>query len=211
MDESQFWNLIEESKRASKADFGLQAESLLGLLCKLPPQDIARFHRIYHDHVVRAYTWDLWGAAYVIGGGCSDDGFDYFRDWLISRGRTVYEAAMRNPESLVDVVTQADADEHCEFEELRYRRRPRVGGPDRTERRRIPDGARDAATKRALRRGLAGGRLGTRAGVSRGWRPGFSSRRTARRSTRAAPSDTKSSRTIRPSFGTSVIGRSFAW
>ena len=120
MDESQFWNLIEESKRASKADFGLQAESLLGLLCKLPPQDIARFHRIYHDHVVRAYTWDLWGAAYVIGGGCSDDGFDYFRDWLISRGRTVYEAAMRNPESLVDVVTQADADEHCEFEELRY-------------------------------------------------------------------------------------------
>jgi hypothetical protein len=120
MDDSKFWDLIEESKRKAKGDFDDQAESLLGLLRKLPPEDIVQFDRIYHDRLARAYTWDLWGAAYVIGGGCSDDGFDYFRDWLISRGRTVYEAALRVPESLVEAVTTADADEHCEFEDFRY-------------------------------------------------------------------------------------------
>jgi hypothetical protein len=30
---------------------------------------------------------DQWGAAYLANGGCSDDGFDYFRGWLIGQGR----------------------------------------------------------------------------------------------------------------------------
>ena len=36
-----------------------------------------------------SYRWDLWGAAYLANGGCSDDGFDYFRGWLIGQGRKV--------------------------------------------------------------------------------------------------------------------------
>jgi hypothetical protein len=45
----------------------------------------------------------LWGAAYVIEGGCSDDSFDYFRAYLISRGRAVYERAIADPDSLADI------------------------------------------------------------------------------------------------------------
>jgi hypothetical protein len=26
-----------------------------------------------------AYTWDLWGAVFVLNGGDSDDGFEYFQ------------------------------------------------------------------------------------------------------------------------------------
>lgn len=120
MDERQFWQLIEESKRASKGDLDAQPELLQERLEKLAPADIVRFDRIYHDQIARSYTWDLWGAAYVIGGGCSDDGFDYFRDWLVSRGRTVFEAALRDPETLAGVVTDEDLDEGCNCEELRY-------------------------------------------------------------------------------------------
>ncbi|WP_217498085.1 MULTISPECIES: DUF4240 domain-containing protein [Sphingomonas] len=37
--------------------------------------------------MIRSYRWDLWRAAKVAKGGVSDDGFEYFRTWLISRGR----------------------------------------------------------------------------------------------------------------------------
>ena len=32
------------------------------------------------------YRWDMWAAAYLIGGGCSDDGFIDFRAGLIAQG-----------------------------------------------------------------------------------------------------------------------------
>ncbi len=47
---------------------------------------------------------DLWGAAYLVNGGCSDDGFHDFRAWLVGRGRHVYESALKNPDTLVDVL-----------------------------------------------------------------------------------------------------------
>ena len=54
----------------------------------------------------------------MLKGGCSDDGFEYFRGWLLSRGRKVYEAAMRNPDSLV---RQADdSRDNYELESMLY-------------------------------------------------------------------------------------------
>ena len=50
--------------------------------------------------------------------GYTDDGFLDFRSWLISRGRHIYAAALRNPDTLADVVDpQLDG---YEFEELQY-------------------------------------------------------------------------------------------
>ncbi len=46
---------------------------------------------------------ELWAAADVIGGGCSDDGFDYFREWLILQGKDVVMGAVMNPDSLADL------------------------------------------------------------------------------------------------------------
>ncbi len=59
------------------------------------------FHRISEQ----GYGWPLWGAAYLLNGGCGDDGFDDFRGWLVTRGRAVFEAALADPDSLADVVT----------------------------------------------------------------------------------------------------------
>ncbi|HEV2172244.1 MAG TPA: DUF4240 domain-containing protein, partial [Nitrospira sp.] len=53
-----------------------------------------------------------WGAAFVINGGCSDDGFEYFRGWLMLQGRDVWEAALRDPDSLAEVAIDGNAD--CE-------------------------------------------------------------------------------------------------
>jgi hypothetical protein len=49
-----------------------------------------------------SYLGSLWAAAYRINGDCSDDGFDYFRDWLITQGRDMFEAAVADPDALAD-------------------------------------------------------------------------------------------------------------
>lgn len=42
------------------------------------------------------------GSADVVHGGASDDGFEYFRCWLISRGRVVYERVLNIPDDLAE-------------------------------------------------------------------------------------------------------------
>src|SRR5262249_5041268 len=40
----------------------------------------------------------------LINGGCSDDGFHYFCQWLILQGRDVFKAALKKPDSLAKVL-----------------------------------------------------------------------------------------------------------
>jgi len=105
MDPRQFWQLIERSKAQSEGDCDRQADALTALLLELPATDIMAFDRLFEQYVDQAYRNDVWAAAYIIQGGCSDDGFEYFRRWLIGQGEAVYTAALRDPESLLSVVT----------------------------------------------------------------------------------------------------------
>jgi hypothetical protein len=100
MDEKTFWKLIESAKTASGANHNARPISLEALLTTLQLDDLSAFQRRYESYLLQANRWDLWGAAYLMNGGCSDDGFKYFRDWLISEGRSVYDSALANPESL---------------------------------------------------------------------------------------------------------------
>jgi hypothetical protein len=45
----------------------------------------------------------LWAAAYVINGGCSDDGSDYFHGWLILQGKDVFERVVADPDSRAEL------------------------------------------------------------------------------------------------------------
>jgi hypothetical protein len=53
--------------------------------------------------LAESYRTDLWGAAYLINGGCSGDGFEYFRGWLLVQGRAVYERVVADPDALADL------------------------------------------------------------------------------------------------------------
>jgi hypothetical protein len=74
----------------------------------MPASQIADFGAIRRRLDKRAYTWELWGAAYVIDDGCSDDCFRDFRAYLISLGHDPYEAALKDPDSLAPVVEDAE-------------------------------------------------------------------------------------------------------
>ncbi|WP_412769018.1 DUF4240 domain-containing protein [Micromonospora zamorensis] len=55
----------------------------------------------------------MWAAAYLIGGGCSDDSFIDFRAGVIALGREWYERVLVSPDGLADqpAVRQAAAEE----------------------------------------------------------------------------------------------------
>jgi hypothetical protein len=116
--EDRFWAIVESSARHSPAS-AAQTAALRKALEALPAEEVESFDRIFRQNMGRSYSWDLWGAAYVINGGASDDGFEYFRRWLISRGRHVFEAAMTDPDSLADLLP-ADLDEPFEYEDFAY-------------------------------------------------------------------------------------------
>jgi hypothetical protein len=118
MDEATFWQIIDASRQAAEGDPYEHADTLKDALMDLSLEEIVDFDRIFREYRAKAYDWGLWGAAYIIGGGCSDDGFMDFRAWLISKGEAVYEEALRNPDSLADVVTELD--DSAQVEELNY-------------------------------------------------------------------------------------------
>src|SRR5262245_16992316 len=105
MNSGQFWDILQAAYRA--AENGTTDdwfEALKTELAKLPTPQILRFRHRFDDLIGAAYKTDLWGAASLINGGCSNDGFHYFRCWLIGMGQAVYENALDNPDSLADVL-----------------------------------------------------------------------------------------------------------
>src|SRR5215831_5340869 len=109
----QFWTIVEKVQQASKGNFDAKCELLEAELRKLPLAEVQSFDVHFTECLDRAYTWELWAAAYIIGGGCGDDSFSDFRSTLISMGREIYERALANPETLGDVATEDD-DLQCE-------------------------------------------------------------------------------------------------
>jgi hypothetical protein len=120
LDEAQFWKIIERAK-AEAEDDDEQIELIQDALARLEPEDIVEFQRIFDRFHRVSYRTDLWGAAFLMNSGASDDGFDYFRGWLIAQGKKVFEAALQNPDSLADVVPEdAVADFMFELEGMLY-------------------------------------------------------------------------------------------
>ena len=112
--EVEFWSLIARSKSKAEDPFE-QIEILTEILSGRSEDDIIAFQKIFEELYVSSYRSDLWGAAYIINGGCSDDGFDYFRGWLIAQGKDTYYSTLENPEYLVKVIkTEEAGDVECE-------------------------------------------------------------------------------------------------
>lgn len=62
----------------------------------------------FDDCLRRAHSWDLWGAAYIIFGGCSDEAFSDFKGGLLLQGREVFEKVLADPEALIELSERMD-------------------------------------------------------------------------------------------------------
>jgi hypothetical protein len=102
VDEAQFWQLVQRAHDAAGGDMDRKCQLLRAEIGKLLKSAAIDFAALFDTMMDRAYSHQLWGAAYVIHGGCGDDTFSDFRSSLISRGRVCFERAIANPESLAD-------------------------------------------------------------------------------------------------------------
>ncbi len=106
MSDSDFWQVIDAASGAETMDS--KCSLLRDALADLSDEDLGGFVEQFDRVDGSLYAWPLWGAAYVINGGCGDDGFADFRACLISRGRHVVEAAVADPESLAELEVSPD-------------------------------------------------------------------------------------------------------
>lgn len=114
---TDFWAVMDELGETTNVSRKLATLNIL--LNKMTAEEVASFQHELESELAGAYSWDLWGAAYVINGGCSDDCFEYFRRWLISQGQLVFEEAKSNPDALADLIDWNNIDD-IRFEELTY-------------------------------------------------------------------------------------------
>ncbi|GGW31877.1 DUF4240 domain-containing protein [Streptomyces caelestis] len=120
MDETEFWELVDDAREAAEGDPEEQADLLVERLAQLDPDSVLDFARHFESRYNRAYRWDLWGAAWVLLDGASDDAFDFFRCWLIGQGRHVFEGAVHDPDSLAELLDDFDEEIDGDGEELGY-------------------------------------------------------------------------------------------
>ena len=118
MTEPRFWAIVAEST-PYEADPDKQSAVLRASLEKLTPAELEGYERTFDRLMKESYSWDLWGAAYVANGGASDDGFEYFRCWLISKGEVIFRKVSADPDSLAELLAK-DSEGELEFEEFAY-------------------------------------------------------------------------------------------
>lgn len=124
MDITAFWDIIEAA-RASAGQDGPFHQALTDLLAARTREEILRYQDRFDEVHLAVYRWDMWAAAYLIGGGCSDDSFMDFRAGLIAQGRDWYRRAAASPDSLADHPAVAGAigrpwDNPLFYEEVNY-------------------------------------------------------------------------------------------
>lgn len=120
MDETEFWEIVDRTREAADGDPEEHADLLIERLAQLDPDSVLDFARHFETRFVRAFRWDLWGAADIMLGGADDESFDYFRCWLIGQGRHVFEGGLAAPDDLALLVAEFDPESDGDAEDLGY-------------------------------------------------------------------------------------------
>lgn len=117
LDEDLYWQIIDKSlKNTSNQDD--QEQFLIKEIFNLTPTQIIGFRLRTDKLLYDTYNSEMWCAGYIMNGGCSDDSFEYFRNWVISRGKETYYNAKQNPDNLIsEIVEEA---EFYDFESFWY-------------------------------------------------------------------------------------------
>ena len=104
MTPNEFWALIAHARQhATLNSEPAMLDALYRELVKLPNQELYAWYGLQDSYMDLADTPKLFAAAVLINGGSSDDRFTDFTAWLVVQGKTVYESALANPDSLAQI------------------------------------------------------------------------------------------------------------
>lgn len=103
LDEELYWQIVDESLKNTRSQKE-QEEYLVSRIQKLTPPEIIGFRLRTDKLLYDSYTSVIWCAAYIMNGGCTEDNFEYFRCWIISRGKNTFYKSKENPDYLINEV-----------------------------------------------------------------------------------------------------------
>jgi hypothetical protein len=115
---TDLWSLIESAQLQAEDDGEEFAELMDEALAELDTSELLNVTATFTDALRTANRWDLWGAAYIMNGGCSDDGFLYWRCWLVAQGRKKFELAIADPQALAGMKLKYGDEGEYELENL---------------------------------------------------------------------------------------------
>ncbi|MFC0119652.1 DUF4240 domain-containing protein [Pseudoalteromonas xiamenensis] len=94
-----FWSLVTvENTTPSEVNAVLKSR-----LDSLSNEDLQAFDELYSRQLKQLWDWSCWGAAYVMC-GCNSE-YDYldFCNWVISKGKDVYDSFKNTPDSIASL------------------------------------------------------------------------------------------------------------
>ncbi|MGI4741908.1 MAG: DUF4240 domain-containing protein [Janthinobacterium lividum] len=117
MDKQEFWRVIDFAHQQAKGDEQLFENLLVKNLGQYSQEEIIEFECLLEQQLLAADDFKVMAAQKIIEGSVTDDSYLYFRCWLISQGKSVFEEAIHNPDSLASIDTKGTV---AEFEPLLY-------------------------------------------------------------------------------------------
>lgn len=103
VDESTFWEIVEDARRAGEGDPERMADVLTTRFAGADDETVRGFQERLVEASTRLYTWRHIDAAEMICGFVSDDVHTDWRSWVITLGRDTFERVAVNPDDLADV------------------------------------------------------------------------------------------------------------
>ena len=120
MNKDTFWKIIESAKEGCGGDMSKMPQVLKNDLSVLQDESIKKFGEIMSEYINNSDKMGLWSAGLAMNKlGCSDDGFYYFRNWLVGQGKDTYMNALKNPDSLANADVKP-VDGYYELEGMSY-------------------------------------------------------------------------------------------
>ena len=99
MKREDFWKYISLSHKNSK-DNNEFINYLTNVLAQKTNEEIFDFDIITNELMCESYNEKLWCASYLVNGEMASWSFDFFRLWLISQGKKIYDSIIKNQDAL---------------------------------------------------------------------------------------------------------------
>lgn len=109
----KFWDYIEKAM-ANHAEEVDKILYLTNLLKEESDEEIFNFGIILDELLLESYNDKMWCASYLVNADISEDSFDFFRLWLISRGEMIFKDVLENPDNLIKYIGKLEIGEYRE-------------------------------------------------------------------------------------------------
>lgn len=105
-----FWNCIKDARIKYKNNDSKVIDYLTEKLKENTLEEIFSFGIILDEVMLESYKEKLWCASYILNGETTEESFDFFRLWLISKGENFFNDVMKDHDSLIKYIDNNEDD-----------------------------------------------------------------------------------------------------